>query len=329
MSASALILEKREQPLKAGSDSEGYSFFVGNVESVGWRLGDKSAVPIFRREPQSGDFIFNDDNERVLDSDLPDTLNELLRSPAVDCFPWLLRDRIAPTGTQGWSVDIAEVAKNPLLRLDPKRLCFKFAKLRDEIEDNEHFKLRDVIDPVPFIKPEINPAQIYRLVEIDSVSRGDYDYEECQGWELPGRAQLLATPQDIFIALIWGSAGKWFIAGSDSQNVIVTNGCAKVRVKPEARHLWPDLVAGLCSEAFRVQMRAFATGSDGLAEVAESDLLDAALPRLKKAEREAMQTAIDKFLTHEGRLGKAVGRVLSNASYWPVPSERKSHSALV
>ena len=33
-----------------------------------------------------------------------------------------------------------------------------------------------------------------------------------------------------------------------------------------------DLVAGLCSDAFATQMRAFARGSDGLAEVTEEDM---------------------------------------------------------
>jgi type I restriction enzyme M protein len=39
-----------------------------------------------------------------------------------------------------------------------------------------------------------------------------------------------------------------------------------------------DLVAGLCSEAYSVQMRARARGSDGLAEVRLEDLAEVVIP---------------------------------------------------
>jgi type I restriction enzyme M protein len=40
----------------------------------------------------------------------------------------------------------------------------------------------------------------------------------------------------------------------------------------------------MCSEAYRVQMRGFATGSDGLAEIVEADCLEVVLPKIKTDE---------------------------------------------
>jgi type I restriction enzyme M protein len=44
-----------------------------------------------------------------------------------------------------------------------------------------------------------------------------------------------------------------------------------------------DLVFGLCREAFRIQMRALATGSDGLSSVATDDLQSIVPPRARSA----------------------------------------------
>ena len=41
VSASAVFLERRQRPLTSALESTDYHFFVGLVESVGWRVGDK------------------------------------------------------------------------------------------------------------------------------------------------------------------------------------------------------------------------------------------------------------------------------------------------
>ena len=67
-----------------------------------------------------------------------------------------------------------------------------------------------------------------------------------------------AAPGDIFIGKIWNSVNKWFMAGGETEDLVVTNGCYRVRIKKEKQDKLPDLIAGLCSEAYRVQMRGFA-----------------------------------------------------------------------
>ena len=39
------VRQRASEPLERASESVDYAFFVGNIESVGWRVGDKKSVP--------------------------------------------------------------------------------------------------------------------------------------------------------------------------------------------------------------------------------------------------------------------------------------------
>jgi len=71
------------------------------------------------------------------------------------------------------------------------------------------------------------------------------------------------------------------MAGGATDDLIVTNGFYRLRIKKGKENFLPDLALGMCSEAYRVQMRGFATGSDGLAEIVEQDFNDVVLPNIK------------------------------------------------
>ena len=98
------------------------------------------------------------------------------------------------------------------------------------------------------------------------------------GWELPSRARHHAEPGDFFVGGVWGSVRKWMLVGKIQHPTIVTNGMHRFRIKPGKEERILDLIAGLCSEAYSVQMRARARGSDGLAEVRLEDLANVVLP---------------------------------------------------
>ncbi|HEV8430062.1 MAG TPA: N-6 DNA methylase [Pyrinomonadaceae bacterium] len=330
VSASVLFLERRKKPLNRASDAKGYRFYVGNVESVGWRAGDKKAVPIYMRDQDTGAYILDDENEPILDADFPMILDEFLRSPASNCFPWLLEDREIPSGAQGWSVSIEDVASLSDLNLDPKRHSAKFNDLRARIKATDHFRLGDVLEIVPPERFKPEPATVYKYAEIERIGMGVYDYQELRGWQLPDRAKLRAKSGDIFIPHIWGCAGKWFIAAGECDDLIVTNGCARFRLKHGKEKYMIDLAVGLCSEAFSVQMRALATGSDGLAEISDPDLLNVVLPSICDTSlRKKLEHQIAPLITGEARFSKAVDAVIEAVPGFPVPQPRKSHCSLV
>lgn len=330
VSASVLILEKRAKPLARAADADDHEAFFGNIDSVGWRAGDKTAVPIYQRDPENGALILNEENEPLLDADFEELTKTFLRSPAPDQFPWTLADRQRTEGPQTAGIDIKSISRAPDLNLDPKRHSAKFRALRTQIESASHFRLGDALDLVARGGFKREPATIYRYVEIERIGVGEFDYNEVRGWELPDRAKLKAEPGDIFIPHVWGCAGKWFIAAGDCSSLVVTNGCTRLRVKPGCEEFLVDLAVGLSSEAFSVQMRALATGSDGLAEIGDKDLLDIVLPRIEGDElRTQVKEHVAIALSGDARLSKFARNTIASLPSFPSPTPRKSHVALV
>lgn len=128
---------------------------------------------------------------------------------------------------------------------------------------------------------------------------------------------------------MWSSAGKWFIAGGDCSALIVTNGCTRLRVKDEQSARLPDVVAGFCSEAFRIQMRSLATGSDGLAEVSDEDLVTIVLPILGGDSRAAVGQKLELLRTGELRFGKKMVELTEDDVSHVQAQTRKSHCSAV
>lgn len=330
VSASILILEKRHKPLQRAGDGLDYSFYAGNIESVGWRAGDKKAVPIYLRDPENGQPLLDENNEPKLDADFAMVADDFLRSPAAGLFGWLTTARDIPEGAQSWSVDIAAVSENSDLNLDPKRHSFKFNQIREKIRGREHIRLGDILKAVKAMRPGIKPVQTYQYVEIENVGWGEYDSEALRGWELPSRARLRAQPGDIFIAHLWSSAGKWFVAAGDTKNLLVTNGFAHFRLLDSAKEQFADLAMGLSSEAFRVQLRALCTGSDGLAEISDADILNIVIPIISDQKvRKGIEQDLVHVLAGRASFPKVVRQAIASCDDFPTPPARKSHCALV
>jgi type I restriction enzyme M protein len=330
VSASVVLLERREKPLATAKESSDYIFFCGNIESVGWRAGDSKAALLYKRDPLSGELLLNEENEPELDADFRQVLVEFLQSPAIDYFDWTIADREIGMGPQSEGIDIAEVASISDLNLDPKRYSSKYRAVRRRIEEEDCFCLGDVLELASKGRPNVVPSNLYQYVEIELIGIGEYDFTEMRGWQLPGRARLLADAGDIFIPHLWGSAGKWFMAAGDCRKLIVTNGCTRLRLK-EGRRAWlADIVMGLSSEAFSVQMRALSTGSDGLAEISDDDLMTIVLPRISSSQiRSQIEDKLGALVTGTGRFGKFAQSLVELSDEFPGPPARKSHCALV
>ena len=77
VSASVLFLEKRTQPLSKARDAETHPFYTGIVESVGWSVSDKRATRIYKRHPETGAYLTDEDNEQIPDQDFDRVLGML------------------------------------------------------------------------------------------------------------------------------------------------------------------------------------------------------------------------------------------------------------
>ena len=329
VSASVLLMEKRAAPLAASNMSKDYRFFVGNIESVGWRVGDKGAQPIYKRDETTGDLLLNDDNDPILDADFAKIADEFLRSGAADYFKWAREDRPPVTGSQTSSIPIKEVLSSPILILDPKRYSDKFRRLQAGIKKRPFIQLDNIIEPVKKKGIKIVASKIYKYVEIEKVGIGEYDYTSQRGWQLPGRARLSADAGDIFIPHIWSCAGKWFMAAGDCADVIVTSGCSRFKVRDGAEEFLPDLLIGLSSELFAVQIRSLSTGSDGLADISDEDIQSIVLPKLNENARAEAFQKIAPLLAGQDKFVKYAKKLITDTKGYPEPSLRRSHTSLV
>jgi len=336
VSASVLYLEKRTQPLSHVNDDGDYAFTVQMIESVGWNLGDKKAAPRYVRSQEDGSYMVDSEGLRVLDADFTTALDDIRRSSAAQQSSWITNGLAISPGTPGWSVPVTLVLTDPDLTIDPKRYSKKFWLLRESIKTRTHHVMGSLVDFFPEKKSSTGVAVsktvkgLYNYIEIAEMGHGVYKTSQYRGWELPERAKHFAEPEDIYIGSIWGSVSKWCIIDKDAKDTIVTSGCIRLRMKPTMRHLLVDLVAFMCSEAYSVQMRAFARGSDGLAEVTEMDVKLLLVPELNSSERMELCPFVDSLLAGAPDLHSKVSRMVNSESFSvPFVAKRASHVILV
>lgn len=119
------------------------------------------------------------------------------------------------------------------------------------------------------------------------------------------------------------------MAAGDCSRIIVTNGCSRFRAREDAASFLPDIFVGLSSELFAVQMRGFATGSDGLAEISDDDILDIAIPELSAEQRAEVQARSEPLMVGQDKFVKYAKSVVKSDGSYPEPALRRTHTSLV
>lgn len=330
VSASVLLLERRMDPLALSTGTDDYPIAIDLIERVGWDVGQKNGGPVYVRDELDGTVILGPENLPTLDADFATSLQRLRNSEAGAYFDWLA-GAAPPGGPVGHVISVHEVVADSRRCLDPKRYSKKVADIRSAISAGSHFRLGDAVTVVPQLgAADISKraaSDLYRYVEIQDVGPGTYSSVEMRSWQLPQRARHAAEKGDVFVGGIWGSVTKWFMAGEED-NLVVTNGFHRLKVK-ESRLL--DVVVGLCSEAFAVQARSLARGSDGLAEVTEEDLRTIVLPVIEGSESRAhLQSFVDRLRAGQVTLKAAVEQLIGEETLpFPIVAPRPSHVVLV
>jgi len=340
VSASVIFLEKRRKPLQTSNEDRDYAFHVGLIENVGWELGNKVAAPVYVQNPEDGSYIIDEEsNERIISADFETILDDMRTSLAVESGGWIAEGYEIDDEDvgSGWSVSISDVLDDAERTLDPKRYSRKYTELVKAIAKGKHLKLTDIVNSIPQTvssngkKVKNEKAKTYLYTEIQDISYGDARSTEMNGWQLPQRAKHFAEAGDIYVGGVWGSVAKWFIVDRVVSNLVVTNGCYRLRVKDGKEDALIDLVAFLCSDAYSTQMRALARGSDGLAEVHEADLSRVLVPVITDPEiRKAVGEYLEALLAGRSTLSSAVGLWLEEKKLrYPKPTKRPHHSVLV
>lgn len=339
VSASVVYLEKRVKPLNRSSDDDTYMFNSALIENVGWSVGDNKAQPIYERAEKDGSYLVGADGRKLVKSDFLTVLDDMRSSPAVSHFGWMVKGIEVAAGKKvGWATGISAVLNDQTLTIDPKRHSRKYVSLVEEIKSSHHIKLTDIFDVVPQGKASTGTSfkktddAVYGYIDIDNISAGDYRTTALRGWQLPARARHQAKPLDVFVGSIWSSVTKWCLIGKNAPaNLVVTNGCHRLQLKPGMEMHLIDVCIFLCSETYATQMRALARGSDGLAEIHEQDLNLVLVPLTADLQqKEMVKPFIDALIEGNATLKGVVQEMLGRSALnIPVPVPRPHHSALV
>ena len=336
VSASVLYLEKRDTVLDSLKDEpQGYRFAVELIEKVGWDAGNKKAQPIYKRNATDGSLIIDENGDPILDCDFDDAVERIVNSDASNNFEWLGKNR-QKKEIDSWTIGIDVVYADSDLTLDPKRYCKKVMQLREKLDATPHVLLGDIVDFIAEkekadgTKIKVQKSETYNYAEIQDIGQGDFSYHEMRGWELPSRAKHFAESGDIYFGSIWGSAIKWCYIPENVENIVVTNGCFRCRIKEDKANLLPDLLAYMNSEGWGVQMRSFSRGSDGLAEICEEDAAKVIIPLLSEEVRNELQPSVSSLQKGFTSVNSIVrGLIKSSKVNYNEPKKRPSHIVLV
>ena len=272
----------------------------------------------------------------ILDCDFDEAISRIVNSDASNCFEWLSRKRSKCHNENSWTVGNDVFYADTDLTLDPKRYGRKVMLLREELCRNECLMLNELVDFIPE-KHTVNGDKVildkskkYNYVEISDIGKGDFAVKSMRGWELPSRAKHFSEPHDIYFGAIWGSTSKWCYIPENAENVVVTNGCFRCRIKPDKQMYLTDLLAYMNSEGWAVQMRSFARGSDGLAEICEMDAGKVIIPILSDENRKILLEYVKKMQVGSMTINSVVHQMVDqNKINYCDPQKRPSHIVLV
>ena len=258
-------------------------------------------------------------------------------SKASEFFPWLIRGKEEYyTDGSGWTVAIEDVISDGHKSLDPKYLSKKATSLRASLEKDDHYILGDIVRFIPEKtsstgnEVKCDPKKLYQYIEIQDINAGDYHPKLLRGWQLPSRARHFAEPGDIYFGSIWGSVSKWCIMPNNIENVVVTNGCFRCRMKDENDDSLIDLLAYMTTESWAVQLRSMARGSDGLAEINIEDIGNVIIPKLTDEARESVRETVVALQNGRDSLKSQIAKLYTNGELgYEIPDSRPSHIVLV
>lgn len=337
VSASIVFMDVREVPLSSTKEAKGEPINFELVERLGWEAGTKRQNPVYVRDQETGALEIDATGEKVIDCDYDDVLADLFNSQAAFTHRWLLkgRERAYKDGT-GWSVESDRIIADPDHSLDPKFWCRKNQEHLANIAGGDHFRLDELVDFIAEGRTADGKAarkcasKQYSYVDLTHMATGSCDGVPMRGWELPSRARHFAESGDIFVGSIWGSAGKWCVAPTDCDGMVVTNGCFRLRMKSGMEQFRTDLLSYFTTESWRSQARAQARGSDGLAEIPVSAASRFLVPKLTDAARSSLSEQVDHLFEGRATLTDEIKKlVLCGAINEVSVRRRPSHINLV
>ena len=337
VSASLVFMETLPAPTKTITSIRGKAVGFEIINKLGWNAGDSRQAPTYVRNQSNGTLVVNEDGQPEVDSDYDAVLADLLNSQAAVDHPWLLQGREdSYTDGQGWSIPGDRIIADPNHSLDPKFYSRKNMEHLQALRARPHATFGDIADIVEEGRRldgsgfQIEPSVVYRYVDISHIASGSFEATAMRGWELPDRAKHPAEAGDLFFGSIWGSVRKWCLIPENEENLVVTNGCMKAHLKKGSEKYLVDIVSYMTTESWSSQMRAIATGSDGLAEISADAVRRMVIPLLDDESRSVLIPYVERMIKGRSTLADELAALEQSGTLDRVNLEpRYSHINLV
>ena len=337
VSASIVFMETLPYPTKHVESIRNKAIGFEIINKLGWSAGDKRQAPTYVRNQENGTLVIGSDGQPEIDSDYGNVLSDLLNSQAAMDHPWLLEGRREQyTDGSGWSISGNRIIADPNHSLDPKYYSRKNIEHLSMLENRPHVVFGDIatileekkyLDGTRFT---IDPSKTYRYADISHIANGSFSALSMRGWELPDRARHPAQKGDLFFGSIWGSVRKWCLIPEGEDNLIVTNGCMRAHLKDGCEKYLVDVISYMTTESWGAQMRAIATGSDGLAEISADSVKNMLIPLLDDRSRKALEPYAQRMLQGRSSLADELASLEEKGMLKPIDIKpRYSHINLV
>ena len=265
-----------------------YKIFTAVANHIGFNYKSKKLERLFEVNMENGEFFIDEDNHFIPLSDFPDItkqfLNFIYESGNISGF------ESENTKVKYSSILKSELLKDSNLVLQAERAEKKYLNEINLIKSQHFLTLKNALISNEKDITKCN-SNIYTYIDIGNLERGGYRIENIlRGWELPNRAKISLKKDDICIAKLKGSLDKFaMILQKNTENLILTNGCYRIRFKDDIERL--SFYHFLFTPRYLTQMSALASGSIML-DVKIDDLYKLVFPVLNDNELSKMKEFI-------------------------------------
>jgi len=226
--------------------------FIKNINEIGYVLNKKNTPVKYKVDKTTGDFILDNNNNKIIVNDLINIQNEFMY--------YIKKNNI----------------KNLKMSTLDSDLLYEYV-LYDNIKKSYNFNIRFYLDiynnaiknlkykikDFAFICPDkytnINKNKLYKYIEISNISTPFYNVKELYGWNLPSRATYKVKKNDILVSRLEGNISYTIISEENTDNIIVSNGLCIIRLK-DINNI-EKIIECISSDYFKIQHFAYTSGS--------------------------------------------------------------------
>lgn len=265
---SILILQKYNSSNELGD----YNIFVDRAEKVGFDHKKKGIPVLHKREETTGTFLFDEQNEKIIENDLLDIQTRFYSFCKENMTDWFSDyDEVQ----QYSSCKFYDLKNEYDCMVLTGKYLPEYKKCIRRLKNKSWITLKEIASKVTnknVSQHTIQNDHIYKYIETGDVYRDSIlEVQKLRGWNLPNRAKLIPDDDSILLSKMEGSFNNFLYLTKVEDGLIFSNGFYSVTI-PNEQHRY-NFLKFVFSNDYIIQMTALASGTI-MSDVKEFDLLN-------------------------------------------------------